>query len=101
MKQVIRIRAGSAQDSEYRLHEQRWTYELAIEEMSQRIEMRRVVALELELRSMPFPKAVEYCFDVFKGVSEDPVSRGFQIARLPIVLKAFVALEHRVHSEVH
>src|SRR5882757_7025706 len=101
MEKVFRIRAGPAQDSEYRLHEQRRTYEFSIEKMSQRIKMRRVVTLELELRSMPFPKTVEYCFDVLEGVSEDPVSGGFQITRLPIVLKALVALEHRVHSEVH
>src|SRR5882757_9242119 len=101
MEQVFSIGPGSAQDSEYRLHEQRRIYQFTIEEMSQRVEMRRVVTLELELRSMPFPQPVEYRFDVLEGVSEDPVSGGFQITRLPIVLKALVALEHRVHSEVH
>src|SRR6185312_14159694 len=45
---VFRMRADAAENSEYRLNEQRWFHQTAIEEMPQRVEMSDVIALDLE-----------------------------------------------------
>ena len=45
---VLRMRADAAQDAEHRLHEQRRLHQAALEEVREVVEMRDVVALELE-----------------------------------------------------
>ncbi len=73
MHDVLGVRTDPAQDAKHGLDEQRRLHEAAFKEMAEVVEVRRVVALELE----PGPgigKRAQHEFDVLVGVAEHEIA---------------------------
>src|SRR3954451_17245574 len=94
------MRADPAEDAEHRLHEQRAVSESASLEVRQVVEVRGVVALELEPGPVA-PAELEDGLDVGIGVLEDQVAALLQPLPLPLVLELLEPVEHGKEPEVH
>src|SRR5260221_9589184 len=101
MGQVLGIGGDADENPEDALHQERRLHQLAVEEMSERIEMADIVALELEARAVRLAEVLEDVFDVLEGVAEDEVARVLEMLALPVVLEVLVALQHREEAEIH
>src|SRR5262249_6218436 len=83
---IFRMCPDPAEDSEHRLHEQRWLHQAAIEEMPQRVEMTDVVAFDLETRAVS-GAGCQNVLDVGEGILEHALLRIFEIGLFPIVFE--------------
>ena len=100
VQHVLGMRADAAQDAEHGLDEQRRLDEPALEEMREVVEMRGVVALELEAGA-GVAERTQHELDVLEGVAEHEIARILQRLPLPVVLEVLEAVEHRKQAEIH
>ena len=73
MKHIFRVRPDAAQDAEHRLDEKRRPHQPAFQEMGEIVEMRSVVAFELETGAA-IAQCVQDELDVLERVAEDEVA---------------------------
>ncbi len=93
------MRADAAQDAEDALDEQRRTDHLAVQEMTEVVQVADVVALALE-SGVVLRAGAEDLADVLEGVLEHQVAAVLQVVALPLVLELLVAVQHREQAEV-
>src|SRR5471030_2109124 len=98
MHQVFRMTANTPQQTEYALDKKRWFGELAFYEMGEVVEMRNVVALELEAGAVRTARSQDE-LDVLKRILEDQVAAVGEMLAFPIVLEVLEAVEHGVQAE--
>ena len=72
VQHVFRMRADAALQAEHGLDEQRRLHQALLEEVVEVVEMRGVVALELEARA-GLRQRLQHVFDVLEGVAEHDV----------------------------
>ena len=63
--------------------------------------MTDVVALELKARAATLAQLPHQKLEILEGVSENKVTRAFEMLRLPIVFPFLVSVEHWIKTEVH
>src|ERR1700733_13232331 len=100
MHQVFRMRADTAQQAEYALNKKRRFGELAFDEMREVVQMRNVVALELEARAVRAARSQDE-LDVLERILEDQVAAVGEVLALPVVLEVLEPVEHGIQAEVH
>src|ERR1700689_3150068 len=96
--EIVGIGADAAEDAENGLDEERRLDQLAVEEMSERVEVPDVVAFELKARAVAFAQILQAALDILKGVLEDEVARHLQVFRFPIEFEFLVAVEHGIEA---
>ena len=84
--EVLRRSTGAAQQSEHRLHEEPAGGDALVHEVLEVVQVRRVIALELEPRAV-LRASREDRLDVGEGVLEDEVPAVLQVIALPLVLE--------------
>ncbi len=72
----------------------------ALQEMGEVVEVRSVVALELEARAA-VAQGPQHELDVLEGVAEHQVARIFQRRRLPVMLEVLEPVQHGEQAEIH
>src|SRR5436190_19487792 len=100
MRDVFRMRADAAENAEHGLDEERRLHQAAIGEMTQRVQVPDVVALDLEARAVR-ATGVEDVLDVLERVLEDAIVRSREVGALPVELEFAIAAEHREEAEIH
>src|SRR4029078_1532319 len=100
MRNVFRMGADAAENTEHRLHEERRLHQPAVEEMFQAVEMSDVVAFELEACAVRAAGG-EDIFDILEGIAEDEIAGILQMFALPSKLEIPVAVEQMKQPEIH
>src|SRR5882672_6498122 len=93
------MRAGSALQAEYRLHEQRRFHHALFEEIVQVVEMRGVVAFEFKARAS-LRQRLQDVFDVLEGIAEHDVLV-LEMLALPFMLEFLKTVEHAEECKIH
>src|SRR6267142_2712567 len=93
------MRAGSALQAEYRLHEQRRFHHALFEEIVQVIEMRGVVAFKFKARA-GLRQRLQHVFDVLERVAENDILV-LEMLALPFMLEFLESIQHAKKSKVH
>ena len=99
MQHVLRMRSGAALQAEHRLHEQRRFYEALLQEIIEIVEMRGVIAFELEARA-GLRQRLQHEFDILEGVAEHDVLV-LDVLAFPVVLERLEAVEHAEKTKIH
>ena len=99
MRHVIRMGADAALQSEHCLDEQRALHQTLVEEVFQIVEMRGVVAFELEPRAVARTTRQDV-LDLAERVAKDDILVA-EIAALPLVLQILEAIEQAEQAEIH
>src|SRR5262245_23849599 len=94
------MRPDTSQNTEHRLDEERRLDQPALEEMRQVIEVRGVVAFELEARA-GVPQGRQDELNILVGVAKDEVARSLQRRPFPIELEVLEPAEHGKQAEIH
>jgi hypothetical protein len=92
MHHVLLVCADAAKNPEHRLNEEGRLDELPVDEVSERVEVSDVVALDLEPGAV-VGAAFEDVLDVGEGVLEDAVAGAFEIGPFPLVFEVLGALQ--------
>ena len=100
MHNVFMVGANTAQKSKNRLHKERRFYQTTISKVSEVIQMRDIITLELKPGTVSLA-SFQHILDILERIAKHKIFRPFKVFAFPIEFECFVSFQHRIEAEVH